>query len=252
MEQAKFLAMASLVVAAAGFLLFILFPPSSPELSFVFAAGVAFLFLLLFTLSVMEGQGEGAEAVPEKEEIEEAVQEAERVTPEFEAPQGEVIDRLREALEKAEVGERPEEAPEAKAKPDLPSWLRQVSPPGWKEVGEGGVKEEAILGRPGAGAEGFFRLWEGEGGKRLALYALLFPSSENAQEGLQEVLGKLEKRLYESHPEQAHFHLEGEGIDGAIWRKEEVVVLLLVGGAEKGEAPRFLSFLPEALRPPLA
>ncbi|MEM2866123.1 MAG: hypothetical protein QW098_03170 [Candidatus Hadarchaeales archaeon] len=258
MEQARLLAMVSLVVAAAGVILFILFPPSSPELSFVFAAGIAFVLLLLFAVSVMEGpeEEEGpvekVEAVPEREEVKEKAPETERVPPEPKTQEGggEVISRLKEALEKAEeVLEPRPEAPEAKARPDLLSWLRQVSLPGWKEVGEGGVKEEAILGRPGTGAEGFFRLWEGERGERLALYTLLFPSPEDARAGLQEVLGKLGDRLYESHPGLAHFHLEKEEIDGAIWRKEEVMALLLVGKAERGESSRFLKSLPEALKP---
>jgi hypothetical protein len=244
MRLAKLLALVSLGITAAAVLLFLLFPPSSPELSFVLAAGISFILLLLFSLSVMEapgeGEAEGAEA-PRKEEAPEEKRE-------------EVISKLREALEEGvepgggEKAEEPEREEKEETRPEPLSGLA-LSPPGWKLVGEGEAEEEAILGRGDTKAKGPFRIWEKEG-RRLALYTLLFPSPEAAGARLEETMNKLGGLLQRRLTQQGHFHLEREGIDGMIWRRGEVMFLLLLGKGEKGEIQRFLEFLPEDLRPP--
>lgn len=222
MKLAKILALGSIGITALAVFLFTFFP-SSPEMTFIFAAGVVFVILLLVSLPLLGGKGESR--FPEEEEI---------------------VSELREALE-GEGGTGPQETVE-KPRPDLLSCLRGISLEGWKVVSEGEVKEEILLGTPGKG-EGFFRIWEEEKGRRLALYALLFPSPEEAKNCLQEILARLGDWLYESHPERGHFYLERENLDGAAWKKEGILVLLLLGEAKKGEASAFLAPLPEALKP---
>lgn len=192
----------------------LVFFPSPPLITFIFAVGVVFviLFLVLFSL------------VGERQ------------------PEEEMVSRLEGALEGGMESQRTGE------KPDPLSWLKQVSFGGWRAVGEGGIKEEALLGKQGPG-EGFFRIWEDEKGRRLALYTLLFPSSREAGDRLQEFLEKLGSWVYETHPERGHFYLEKENIDGAVWRREGTLILLLLGEAGKGEASAFLPSLPETLRP---
>jgi hypothetical protein len=247
MELEKTLAMVSLCITAAAVLLFAFFPPSSPELSFVLAIGVSFVLLLLFSLSVMEAP-EGEEGV-----VPEAVEEGrEEVPQKEEAPgeKGEEVIKLKEALEE-EKGEeaRTEERREEKPQPDLFPWLGGFSPPEWKPVGEGRAGEETLLGKGAeTGAKGSFRIWEREG-RRLALYTLLFPSSEAAEARVREMMDKLGGLLQERLPQGGRFYLEGEGIDGMLWRKGDTMFLLLLGKGEKGETSRFLEFLPENLRP---
>jgi len=243
MKVAKVLALISLGVTAAAVLLFLFSPPSSPELSLIMAAGVSFVLLLLFSLSVLEA--------PEEEEEEPVGRATEEEVPrKEEAAEGkreEVISKLREALE--EGVEEPGRGEEVeKPRPELLSGL-DLSPPGWKLVGEGEAEEEAILGRGDTKAKGFFKIWEGEG-KRLALYTLLFPSPEAAGTRLEETMNKLGNLLQKRLAQQGHFHLEKEGIDGMIWRRGEAILLLLLGKGEKGEVHRFLELLPENLRPP--
>lgn len=208
-------------------LLFTFFPPS-PEVAFIFATGIAFIILLLVAFSLLGREEEEEFPIPEEEKKE-------------------IVSKLKEALEEERKAE-PEKVAVERPRPDLLSWLREVSFEGWKIVGEGEVKEETLLGNRGQG-EGFFRIWEGEKGRRLALYTLLFPSPEEAKNCLQEILAKLGDWLYESHPGRGHFYLEKEGIDGAVWRKEEMLALLLLGEAKKEEVSAFLTSLPETLRP---
>ncbi|MEM2459692.1 MAG: hypothetical protein QXF20_00360 [Candidatus Hadarchaeales archaeon] len=225
MKQARILALGSIGITALAVFLFTFFP-SSPEIAFIFAVGVAFVILLLVALPLL-GRGEES-PFPEEE-------------------RKEIASKLKEALEE-EKETKPQEAVEEKPQPNLLSCLREISLEGWKMVSEGGVKEETLLGTPGKG-EGFFRIWEGEKGRRLALYTLLFPSPEEAKNCLQEILARLGDWLYESYPGRGHFYLERESMDGAVWKKEEVLVLLLLGEAKRGEASAFLTLLPEALKP---
>ena len=232
MRLARALALASLGITAAAVLLFLFSP--SPELSFVIAAGVSFVLLLLLSLPVLE--------VPEEEFVGEVAEEV-REKAKAEEKEG-IIPRLREALEEGVEEKERVEGPG----PELPSDL-VPSPPGWKLVGEGRADEETVLGGGERQATGLFRIWEKEG-RRLALYALFFPSSELAEARLGETINKLGKLLQERLPQQGHFYLEREGIDGMIWRREATILLLLLGKGEKGEVRGFLQFLPENLRPP--
>lgn len=219
--------MGSIGITVLAVLLFTFFP-SSPEVTFIFATGIAFVILLLVALSLLGREEEEEFPIPEEEKEE-------------------LVSKLKEALEEERKAE-PEKVTVERPRPDLLSWLREVSFEGWKIVKEGEVKEETLLGNRGRG-KGFFRIWEGEKGRRLALYTLLFPSPEEARDFLQEILAKLGDWLYESHPGRSHFYLEKEGIDGAVWKKEEVVVLLLLGEAKKEETSIFLTSLPETLKP---
>jgi hypothetical protein len=235
MKLEKILALLSLCFTAAAVLLFAFSPPSSPELSLVLAVGVSFVLLLLFSFSVMEAPEEEEEVV-----VREAVEEEKG---------GEVISKLMGALEEGRV-EKPEreERREEKPRPDLLSGLEGLFPPKWKSVGEGRVGEETLLTGKVRGVTGFFKLWEGEG-KRLALYTFLFPSQEDAESHLRELMNKLKGLLHEHLPGGRRFYVESEGIDGAVWGKGKAVILLLLGKGEKGEVSNFLEFLPENLRP---